>query len=146
MLPIHIMRRRFRGARVSLGLAPGATVVPRIALLLLALALVLGVAACGGGDEDGETADTFIEETTTDEPTRAVGRAVLVERCGSCHTLSDAGTTGEIGPNLDSLAPSADRVETQVRTGGGGMPAFEGDLSEEQIDAVSSYVADVTGG
>jgi mono/diheme cytochrome c family protein len=32
-------------------------------------------------------------------------------------------------------------VEQQVRNGGGGMPAFEGKLSDAQISAVASYVA-----
>jgi cytochrome c2 len=29
------------------------------------------------------------------------GKALFASKCGSCHTLSHAGTTGTIGPNLD---------------------------------------------
>ena len=29
------------------------------------------------------------------------GKKLFVEKCGSCHTLADAGTQGKIGPNLD---------------------------------------------
>lgn len=29
------------------------------------------------------------------------GRELFVQKCGSCHTLADAGTEGAIGPNLD---------------------------------------------
>lgn len=77
-----------------------------------------------------------------------LGRRVFTElaepRCGVCHTLADAGTTGEVGPVLDTLKPSADRVATAVANGIGVMPAFE-DLTPEQIEAVAHYVASVTG-
>jgi mono/diheme cytochrome c family protein len=32
---------------------------------------------------------------------RAAGKVLFTQKCGSCHTLADAGTTGAIGPNLD---------------------------------------------
>src|SRR5207244_3662712 len=32
--------------------------------------------------------------------------------CGGCHTLKDAGTTGNVGPNLDQLKPPYARVAT----------------------------------
>ena len=73
------------------------------------------------------------------------GEAIFVQNCGSCHTLGAAGTSGEIGPNLDDLRPDATTVETKVRNGGGGMPAFEGRLSDAQIRAVSEYVAENAG-
>ena len=31
----------------------------------------------------------------------AAGKTLFKDKCGSCHTLADAGTTGTIGPNLD---------------------------------------------
>ncbi|HEY6963418.1 MAG TPA: c-type cytochrome [Gaiellaceae bacterium] len=61
--------------------------------------------------------------------------------CGGCHTLKAAGTTGNVGPNLDQLKPTKDRVAHQVEVGGGPMPAFKGQLSQAQIDAVASFVA-----
>jgi outer membrane protein assembly factor BamB len=73
------------------------------------------------------------------------GEAVFTANCGSCHRLGAAGTSGEIGPNLDELRPDAATVETKVRNGGGGMPAFEGRLSDAQIRAVSEYVAENAG-
>lgn len=65
--------------------------------------------------------------------------------CTVCHTLSDAGSSGEIGPNLDDLAPSETQVHNAVKGGVGVMPAFGDSLSEEQIKAVAHYVASVTG-
>lgn len=66
--------------------------------------------------------------------------------CTVCHTLSDAGSAGSIGPNLDELAPSVEQVKNAVRSGVGLMPAFSESLSAEQIEAVARYVASVTGG
>jgi mono/diheme cytochrome c family protein len=58
----------------------------------------------------------------------------------------DAGAEGAVGPNLDDLKPSEDQVRTAVIGGVGAMPPFEDVLSAEEIDAVSQYVATVTGG
>ena len=32
---------------------------------------------------------------------RIAGKELFIAKCGSCHQLADAGTTGTIGPNLD---------------------------------------------
>ena len=124
--------------------------IHRLAILVLGLTLVLGVAACGGDDNgNGEATETdTTEETTTGEEgdAFAAGKTVFIAQCGECHTLSDAETSGAVGPNLDDLAPSADVVENQVRNGGGAMPAFEGTLSEEEISNVATYVSEAAGG
>ncbi len=65
--------------------------------------------------------------------------------CGSCHTLADAGTEGTIGPNLDERKPSAELVVDRVTNGQGIMPAFEGKLTEQQIDELAAYVSTVAG-
>jgi mono/diheme cytochrome c family protein len=65
--------------------------------------------------------------------------------CGSCHTLKEAGTSGEVGPNLDELGPSEAAVEKQVTNGGGGMPAFGGTLSKAEIKTVALYVSVLAG-
>jgi mono/diheme cytochrome c family protein len=76
---------------------------------------------------------------------QAQGKRVFTSNCGSCHTLKDAGTSGNVGPNLDQLKPPQPVVKRQVTNGGGGMPAFKGQLSEAQIDAVAAYVAGAAG-
>jgi mono/diheme cytochrome c family protein len=83
--------------------------------------------------------------TTTTTGGAASGKTVFTTNCGSCHTLSAAGTSGNVGPNLDQLKPDEATVERQVRNGGGGMPAFEGRLSDAQIMAVAAYVAQNAG-
>jgi mono/diheme cytochrome c family protein len=66
--------------------------------------------------------------------------------CGSCHTLEAAGSSGSIGPNLDESQPDAALVEDRVRNGAGAMPAFEGQLTDEQIADVTAYVVESTQG
>ena len=87
------------------------------------------------------------------EPTQAAGDATAGKEvflgtagCSSCHTLADAGSTGNVGPNLDALKPPYDAVVTQVTNGGGGMPPFKGTLSEQQIQDVAAYVSSATQG
>jgi cytochrome c551 len=128
--------------------ASASVIARRIALALLVLALCVGATACGG-DDDTDATTTTEETTTTDETTTttttteaAAGREIFVANCGSCHALSDAGTSGAVGPSLDGIGLDASAVETQVRNGGGGMPAFEGQLTDEEITAVSAYVAE----
>jgi cytochrome c553 len=102
------------------------------ALGTLALALAaLCVAGCsGGGGSVGKSASTD------------TGAAVFADAgCGGCHALKAAGSTGTVGPSLDALKPDAERVSRQVTTGGRGMPAFGGRLSNAEIDAVATYVA-----
>jgi mono/diheme cytochrome c family protein len=66
-------------------------VARRLAVLLLALA-ALGIAGCGGDDE----------VTGLDGANTGSGKELFVQNCGSCHTLADAGTVANVGPNLDT--------------------------------------------
>ena len=61
--------------------------------------------------------------------------------CATCHTLADAQSDGMIGPNLNEIRPIKDQVLSSVTRGIGVMPAFEGILSQEEIEAVSHYVS-----
>ena len=73
------------------------------------------------------------------------GAVIFKSKCGGCHTLAAAGTTGTTGPNLDQLKPPMSLVVTQVTNGGQVMPAFKGQLSPAQIQAVAKYVASSAG-
>jgi mono/diheme cytochrome c family protein len=69
------------------------------------------------------------------------GKAVFANAgCGACHTLKAAGATGTVGPNLDQLKPTYDKILHQVEVGGGPMPAFKGSLSTKQIQDVAAFV------
>jgi cbb3-type cytochrome c oxidase subunit III len=72
-------------------------------------------------------------------------KQTFIQTCGGCHTLADAGTSGNVGPNLDQLKPSDAVVQHQVEVGGGVMPAFKGKLSDAQIKAVAQFVSSSAG-
>ena len=116
---------------------------------VLAAAVALVATGCGS---------TGLVDATAD---RSNGKEQFTAKCGSCHTLADAGTQGRIGPNLDdafsqSRADGYDEstiaaivrgqiaypVEEPV-TGVPGMPA---DLvTGDDADDVAAYVAAVAG-
>ena len=101
-----------------------------------------------GSEHDSSHADHHYPPTTTSgggSPT-AAGKQVFVSAgCGGCHTLKDAGSTGNVGPNLDQLKPSEATVDHQVQVGGGAMPSFKGQLTPAQIQSVAAYVSSVAG-
>ncbi len=97
-----------------------------------------GENSSGEESEKGEGTEEGGEEAGS---TLAAGETVFETTCSSCHTLAAAGTTGTVGPNLDELKPSDSLVEHQVTNGGGGMPAFGGSLSKEEIKNVAEFVS-----
>jgi mono/diheme cytochrome c family protein len=91
------------------------------------------------------TTTTAPAPTTTTSPVTqgdpAAGKAVFASiGCGGCHTMKAAGATGTVGPNLDQLKPPLARIVLQVDNGGGPMPAFKGQLTDQQIQDVAAYV------
>jgi cytochrome c6 len=77
------------------------------------------------------------------------GKAVFLSAgCTGCHTLKDAGATGNVGPNLDQVKPppAATVVYERVTQGRNAMPSFKGRLSTKQIADVIAYVVKATGG
>ena len=129
---------------------------PVIAFAALVAALALVAAGCGGGDGSASPPATTTETTTTEttttttEPTTTGGRAgdpangekvFASAGCGGCHTFSKAGSSGSVGPNLDDVSPSFDTVVRQVTNGGGPMPAFKDQLTEQEIRDVAAFVS-----
>ena len=65
-------------------------------------------------------------------------------QCGVCHTLQAAGSIANIGPNLDQLKPLIPQIIYAVTNGIGVMQAWEGILTDEEIEAVAYYVFNST--
>lgn len=78
--------------------------IPIRALLALAALAAIALAASGCGT------------STADEQH---GRVLFVQKCGVCHTMAEAGTTAQIGPNLDDAFAAA-------RAAGEGGDTIEG--------------------
>ena len=102
--------------------------LPRLAVTAAA---AVALAGCGGE-----------KSAKTSEKTAEGAKVFASAGCGSCHTYSKAGSSGSIGPNLDDLAPSFDTVVRQVTNGGGAMPPFKDQLSEQEIRDVAAFVSD----
>jgi mono/diheme cytochrome c family protein len=109
------------------------------------------IAKCSGNAHCGITAATNAPPATTTTgggggQAAPDGKAVFASAgCAGCHTLKAAGASGNVGPNLDQVKPTKQKVAQQVTTGGGAMPPFKGRLTPAQIAAVASYVSSVAG-
>lgn len=151
------------GAVAPIAASNGTLIVPASAVLKKGQkAQVVAFSIGGLGSIGGAEAPKLVQKDTTGGETAAKseasgggeaaagagaaeGKTIFTENCGGCHTLADAGTSGNAGPNLDALKDDAATIEKQVENGGGGMPPFKGTLSPEEIQAVAAYVASVDG-
>lgn len=110
-----------------------------------------GATAPGEGEPMGsaEGADATLEE----------GRTIFTETgCGGCHTLADAGSDGQTGPELDANVPNLTPEQVRMAIvdpgaevaegfGDGIMPTTYGDeLDEVQLDTLVNYLVTVTKG
>ena len=123
--------------------SPSQLIRPLLALAALA-GLVVAMSGCG---------------TTSADTTR--GRVLFVQKCGVCHQLAEAGTTAEIGPNLDDAFASAresgqnsDTIEGIVKAQveyprpNDGNPAVSMPadvVSGQDLDDVAAYVGKFAG-
>ena len=64
--------------------------------------------------------------------------------CATCHSLQDAGSIANVGPNLNEIRPDIGRVINSVINGIGVMPAQLGILSDKEINAVAYYVSEAS--
>jgi len=108
-------------------------------LFTLVLVAVAGLAACGGQTTPASTpAATSPAASPTSTPTQTAGdpAAQFAELCAGCHK---ADGSGGFGPDLRGEDDTG-RVAKQISSGGSSMPAFSGDLTDAQIQALADYV------
>jgi mono/diheme cytochrome c family protein len=81
------------------------------------------------------------------------GKPIFKSFCSGCHTLSAAGATGTVGPNLDTVSLTETTIVKAITNGGATvmtaaqvkqylakMPAFKSSLSTTQIQNLAAYV------
>ena len=103
----------------------------------------------GGGDQAPEEASAQTGEGGGGgggASASAEGKQIFTQSCGTCHTLSDAGTSGTVGPNLDELKPDKARVTNAIKNGGAGTGAMPANIvTGQEAEAVAEYVSSVAG-
>lgn len=109
-------------------------------LVLAVIPALLLVTACGGGEPPAPTTPPAAKPANG-APAKAgdaaAGQTVFQQNCDGCHPGGNAGT----GPALRGRGLTAERISTQVRNGGGGMPAFPPNrISDQQLADVVAYV------
>lgn len=134
--------------RLQLGLAKPKLTSPALQGFVIVVTLLAlgGLTAAGWaiGNSNADEAAAFVPAPAAPAGggPLAEGQQVFVDAgCGGCHALGAANATGAVGPNLDQAKPSQDLVVERVTNGKGNMPAFEDQLTPEQIDAVAAYVS-----
>ena len=128
------------GTRVRGGLLVG--------LAVLACGGLLG-AGCGGNDSSSPDTTESTGPTSPNgngggggtDPNAAAIAVFDSSGCAGCHTLSVADADGAIGPNLDVTSLSESEIEAQIKSGGGAMPPYEGQLSDGQISSLASLIS-----
>jgi mono/diheme cytochrome c family protein len=121
------------------------------------VAAYVGYAADKRGQDEGALASAGLAQAKTGE------QIFTAAGCAGCHEFAPAGSNGTIGPSLDDLKSAAGTrepgtsAEDYVRESltapdaylvegfGNVMPAFEGRLTDEQINALVDYLLQ-TGG
>jgi cytochrome c6 len=118
---------------------------------LIASAALFAGPACGTDETRDRAPDDQRQAERSDEanerkPATAApsGKRIFIQRCGSCHTLADAGTTGTVGPDLDEHfgahhMPHVAEIRDTIRNGPGRMPANR--VMGRDARAVAKYVA-----
>ncbi len=121
-------------------------------------AIGLLAAGCGSQGVVGATPNTVVGTLPKVAPVPATpafklkgdpkAGAALFQKsgCGACHTLAAAKSSGNVGPNLDTAKPDYRLATARVTLGKSPMPSFKGQLSDQQIADVASYVVTSTGG
>jgi cytochrome c553 len=103
-----------------------------------------GTTTSGGGQTSGGKSTSGGGKATSGAA--AQGKLIFTQTCGTCHTLKDAGTSGQVGPVLDQVKPDKKRVLNAIKIGGRGSGAMPANLvSGKEAEAVAEYVSSVAG-
>lgn len=107
-----------------------------------ALGLTLASSAFGIQAAGGDAKAGALTPATSDAGKLAKGRELFANwSCGSCHSLSDAGAEGHVGPAFDGNTSLTEAfIVNRVTNGQGAMPAFGGQMTDQEIATIASYI------
>jgi mono/diheme cytochrome c family protein len=108
---------------------------PALGALVAAAGLAAGVG--------GLTATAHAEDAKPADAVSAGRELFNTWSCSACHTLTDAGSTGMVGPSLDNPNLTHDFVVGRVTNGQGPMPSFAGQIPEADIGKLADYIVAV---
>lgn len=123
-----------------------------VVLALMGVAYTIGVnrgddEAPAGGEQGTASAPAEQQPAGGETAAAGPGEDLFVSKCGSCHALEAAGTTGTTGPDLDALGPAPEQVLSAIENGGAGSGVMPAGLVEgEQAQQVADYVGQAAGG
>jgi cytochrome c6 len=101
-------------------------------LLIFFAAILMIISSC-------TKASSSDKETATADPTASPGQLVYTKHCKLCHgSKGDLGISG--AANLSITLLSQEEIKQVVVNGRKGMPAWKGQLSEQEVQEVSAYV------
>ena len=104
-----------------------------------ALALAAGLAAGIGG----LTSSAHAEDAKAADVVTAGRELFNTWSCSACHTLTDAGSSGAVGPSLDNPKLTHDFIVGRVTNGQGPMPSFGGQIPDADIGKLADYIVAV---
>jgi mono/diheme cytochrome c family protein len=111
----------------------------------LSAVLATALAACGGGQDSADTTAAPPPSVALSERGTA-GQVLFEDNCTVCHG-EDLG--GGAGPALGFGSQAADKpvevLETQIRTGGNGMPSWGGLLEDSEIADLIAFLSEMQG-
>ncbi|MCU6711719.1 cytochrome c [Paenibacillus sp. J5C_2022] len=114
--------------------------VSKVVWAIAILSLLLAIAACGGNNKANNGAGTNTGEQNGAAVDAAEAEAVYKQNCVGCHAVDLA---GKAGPNLQKVGAklTTEQIHTRISNGGGGMPAYKDQLSKDEIDALTNWLA-----
>jgi cytochrome c oxidase subunit 2 len=158
--------------RMKQDAVPGITTSVKVTPKKLGTYEVICTELCGLGHSvmrtrarvlSSEDYDAWLQEqpggTAGGQDGEADGQAIFDEfGCGGCHTLADAGSTAQVGPDLDTVLEGVDAdyvraaiVEPDEEISEGFQPGvmpqdFGERIPEESLDVLVDYLLEATGG
>jgi sulfite dehydrogenase len=98
-----------------------------------------GATSAGGATSSGSSGGSAFGDA-------AAGKAKFSATCGACHTLKDAGTSGQVGPDLDQSAKAKDPQAVYDQITKNAVPPMPLNLvTGADAKNVAAYVASVSG-